>query len=308
MKFLPSELALMLDESEMRQNLRALLKYVGWLVATTAAFSVLFHVIMVYEGQDHSWLTGLYWTLTVMSTLGFGDITFHSDLGRFFSIVVLVTGIILLLIVLPFTFIRFFYAPWLEAQVRLRAPRTVPKGTSGHVIICRYDGIATGLIRRLDEYGTPYFVIEADPAAAANLHADGISVVAGAPAASATYEALRVHDAALVVANLGDAENTNITLSVREASASVPILSLAEEMASAARDTGETICEEEIRQYDGRFEVLHFERLSEKSQEDDPAEEMLDPGALLLVLGALARLTDGVAVDPQGGAILSDIG
>lgn len=85
-------------------------------------------------------------------------------------------------------------------------------------------------------------------------------------------------------------------------------VALAEEMASAARDTGERICEEEIRQYDGRFEVLHFERLAEKSQEDDAAEDMLDPGALLLVLGALARLTDGVAVDPQAGTILSDVG
>jgi len=28
-----------------------------------------------------------------MSTLGFGDITFHSDLGRLFSIVVLLSGI-----------------------------------------------------------------------------------------------------------------------------------------------------------------------------------------------------------------------
>jgi spermidine/putrescine transport system permease protein len=54
------------------------------------------------EGQDHSWLTGVYWTLTVMSTLGFGDITFTSDLGRLFSIVVLLSGIFMLLIVLPF--------------------------------------------------------------------------------------------------------------------------------------------------------------------------------------------------------------
>jgi voltage-gated potassium channel len=61
-----------------------------------------------------------------MSTLGFGDITFTSDIGRVFSVVVLVSGIILLLIVLPFAFIRFFYAPWLEAQIRLRAPRRVP--------------------------------------------------------------------------------------------------------------------------------------------------------------------------------------
>jgi Trk K+ transport system NAD-binding subunit len=232
MKFLPSELALMLGETEMRQNLRALFKYLGVLAATTAGFSVLFHFIMLYEGQQHSWLTGLYWTLTVMSTLGFGDITFHSDLGRGFSIVVLVTGIVLLLIVLPFAFIRFFYAPWLEAQVRLRAPRTLPADTNGHVIICRYDGLSIGLIRRLEEFEIPYFLIESDPADAANLHADGLSVIAGAPAASATYEAMQAQAAALVFANLSDAENANVTLSVREVAPDVPIVALADEIAS----------------------------------------------------------------------------
>ena len=45
-------------------------------------YTVLFHLLMDYEGQEHTWLTGFYWTLTVMSTLGFGDITFHTDLGR----------------------------------------------------------------------------------------------------------------------------------------------------------------------------------------------------------------------------------
>jgi voltage-gated potassium channel len=74
------------------------------------------------EGVEHSWVTGFYWVLTVMSTLGFGDITFQSDVGRLFSIVVLVTGIVMLLIVLPFAFIRFFYAPWLEAQIRIPGP------------------------------------------------------------------------------------------------------------------------------------------------------------------------------------------
>lgn len=75
------------------------------------------------EGQEHSWITGLYWTLTVMSTLGFGDITFTSDIGRLFTVVVLVSGIVLLLMVLPFAFIRHFYAPWLEEQTKRRAPR-----------------------------------------------------------------------------------------------------------------------------------------------------------------------------------------
>ncbi|MBW2386137.1 MAG: NAD-binding protein [Deltaproteobacteria bacterium] len=232
MKFLPSQLALLLGENEMRRNLRPLLKYLALLTATICVFSVVFHVIMLYEGQEHSWLTGFYWTLTVMSTLGFGDITFHGDLGRAFSIVVLLSGIVMLMIVLPFTFIRFFYAPWLEAQMRLRAPRSLSGDVSGHVIICGYDGIAIGLIRRLEEHGIPYCTIEADPAKAANLHADGISVVAGAPAASATYEAVRARDAALVFANLGDAANTNVTLSVRESAPDVPIVALADEMSS----------------------------------------------------------------------------
>jgi len=32
------------------------------------AFSILFHLLMMREGQEHSWLTGVYWTLTVIVT------------------------------------------------------------------------------------------------------------------------------------------------------------------------------------------------------------------------------------------------
>jgi len=231
-KFLSSQLAYVLGQREMRRNLRALLSYLGLLALITGAYSVLFHAIMLYEDQQHSWLTGLYWTLTVMSTLGFGDITFQSDLGRSFSMLVLVSGIVMLLILLPFTFIRFFYAPWLEAQVRLRAPRRAAEDVRDHVIICRYDEIARGLIQRLDETSLPYYVIESDPAKAAELHGDGVSVVAGAPDANATYEALRAPDARLVLANLGDAANTNITLTVREVAPSLPVVALAEDIDS----------------------------------------------------------------------------
>jgi len=229
MKYLPAQLVAVLGEREMQRNMTALSKYLAFLAATIALFSVLFHAIMLHEGQEHSWLTGFYWTLTVMSTLGFGDITFHSDLGRFFSIVVLVSGIIMLLIVLPFMFIRFFYAPWLEAQVKFRAPRSLPSSTRGHVIICRHDEIAAGLIRRLEEYSIPYVVVEADPTVAANLHADGTSVAAGQPTDAATYRALHADQAGLVFANLSDAENTNITLAVREHAPDVPILALVDD-------------------------------------------------------------------------------
>ena len=228
MKFLPSPLAAILGAREMRRNFKALLNYLGVLGATVAVFSVLFHVIMLHEGQEHSWLTGAYWTLTVMTTLGFGDIVFQSDLGRVFSIVVLLSGIVMFLILLPFVFIRYFYGPWLEAQVRMRAPRSVDEDLSGHCIICGYGEIAQGLIPRLEEYSIPYVVMEPNPTIAANLHVDDVSVVAGARSAAATYEALGVSRARLVFANLGDAENTSVTLTVREVAPDVPVLALAE--------------------------------------------------------------------------------
>ncbi len=228
MKFLVSQITTLMEERETRRNVCALLSYLAVLLATIAVFSGLFHAIMLYEGQNHSWLTGLYWTFTVMSTLGFGDITFQSDLGRGFSIVVLLSGIVMFLIVLPFTFIRFFYAPWLEAQVRLRAPRAAPNDVTGHVILCHYDDIAIGLIPRLEKMGVPYFVLEPDPTAGAELHSDGVSVVTGALDAKETYELLHAERARLVLANLSDAENTNITLTIREVDGSVAIAALAE--------------------------------------------------------------------------------
>ena len=111
MKFLPSQLMYFLQSRETSKNIRALLKFILILMVMIITFSVLFHFLMEYEGREFTWITGLYWTLTVMSTLGFGDITFTSDLGRIFSIIVLLSGVLFLLIMLPFTFITFFYAP-----------------------------------------------------------------------------------------------------------------------------------------------------------------------------------------------------
>ncbi|HUP42529.1 MAG TPA: NAD-binding protein [Thermoanaerobaculia bacterium] len=230
MKFLPSQLAYLFGETQSRRNLKALFKYLLFLAAVVVVYALVFHLIMTeVEGQDHSWVTGIYWTLTVMSTLGFGDITFESDVGRLFSIVVLLTGIVLLLIVLPFAFIRFFYAPWLEAQIRFRAPRQVPPGTVGHVIVSHFEAVARGLVRKLDLMAIPYFVIEPDPARAAELHNEGVRVVTGHLDAPATYEALRARDARAVLACGDDPTNTNITLTVRELGDSIPVIAVAED-------------------------------------------------------------------------------
>jgi len=82
---------------------------------------------------------------------------------------------------------------------------------------------------------------------------------------------------------------------------------LAEELRPAACEAGQDAKLSDVRRADARFDVLHFEQIADM-EVDDEFDEMLDPSALLLVIGALAELTDGVAVDPQSATILGEDG
>jgi len=183
---------------------------------------------MEIEGRDYSWTTGFYWTLTVMSTLGFGDITFTTDLGRFFSIIVLMSGVILLLVLLPFTFIQFFYAPWIEAERKSRAPRELPDTIEGHVIITEYNQVTASLIEKLKDHMHPYVLVIEDIQRALELYDLGYKTALGNIDDPVTYEKMRVHHASLVVAAGSDEMNTNIAFTVREVSESVPVITTAD--------------------------------------------------------------------------------
>jgi Trk K+ transport system NAD-binding subunit len=218
MKSMPSQLAALLNRPSSKSNTRMLFKFLLLLALLFFAFSFVFHVLMLHEGREYSWLTGFYWTLTVMSTLGFGDITFVSDIGRLFSIVVLLSGIVFLLVLLPFTFIQFFYAPWLEAQNKARAPRSVPDTVSAHVIFTQFDAVTENLAAKCLQYGIHYVILVADLHQALDLHDRGYRVVLGELDDPDTYIRLRVRQAALVVVLNDDLTSTNIIYTVREIS------------------------------------------------------------------------------------------
>lgn len=228
MKFLPALLVYFFQDRTTKRNIHLLSKFFGFLVLVVSTYSVLFHVLMMYEGREFSWITGFYWTLTVMSTLGFGDITFQTDLGLVFTIVVLLSGIFFLLIMLPFTFVQFFYAPWLEAQKKTRTPRELPDDISGHVIITHLDPITEKLIPKLAKYNYGYVIVESDLHKALDIQDQGYNVVLGDVDDPATYERLRIHSAAMVVATNDDLMNTNIAFTIREITNKVPIITTAD--------------------------------------------------------------------------------
>ncbi len=228
MKYLPSQLLFFFQNKTMKKNLRNLSKFLAVIVLSITIYSIFFHFIMEYEGRQYSWITGFYWTLTVMSTLGFGDITFTSDMGFVFSIIVLLSGIVSLLIMLPFTFIRFFYAPWLEAQAQSRTPDELSEGMENHIIITNYEPIAMSLIKKLAQYGYSYAVVVQDTQTATELLDMNVKVIIGDLDMPDTYRNLRVENAALIFVNNNDMLNTNIIATIREVSESVPIITIAD--------------------------------------------------------------------------------
>ncbi len=232
MKLIATLVAALLARGQQRANLRVLLSLVGVLAAMVVVFSVIFQLLMAHEGQEHSWLTGFYWTVVAMSTLGFGDVTFSSDLGRMFSVAVVITGTVFMLMILPFTFIQFFYAPWLEARDAARAPRELPASTSGHVLLTNYGPVDQALIQRLRQFRTPFALIVPDLKNALALDAEDVPVLVGELDDPDTYARAYVDRAALVVATQSDPLNTSIAATVRERSGSVPIVALASSPAS----------------------------------------------------------------------------
>jgi len=275
MKTMATQLALLLSTGQRRSNTRLLFRFILMLLALIVIYSVLFHLLMGWEGRDYSWITGLYWTLTTMSTLGFGDITFASDAGRLFSVVVLVSGIIFLLIILPFTFIQFFYAPWLEEHNKARVPRAVAENLAGHVILTHFDDLVVNLIEKLTQYGIAHVIVTPEFQGALALHDLGYQVVVGELDNPRTYGRLRIEQAALVLVMNDDMVATNVIATIRETNERVTVV--------ANADLDDSL---DILQLAGSTHVFQFTRMLGRSL----ARRVLGVSMQANVIGRFDRL------------------
>lgn len=225
MKILLTQISYLIKNKPDRRNLKLLFKFSFVLFLIIAIFTFAFHYLMHLEGREYSMLTGLYWTLTVMSTLGFGDITFETDLGRTYSVLVLLTGMLFLLILFPFTFINFFYSPWMKAQEQSRVPKELDEGVKGHVILTNYDPVTQALIKKLKRINVPYVLLVKTFEEGLKLREMDIDVMLGDLDDPKTYVNARVGEAALVATTASDVMNTSVAFTVREVCPSVSIIS-----------------------------------------------------------------------------------
>jgi Trk K+ transport system NAD-binding subunit len=217
----------------MRRNLLILGLYCVFLVVIIIVYSLIFGGLMrTLEGEEYSFATSVYWTITAMTTLGFGDITFTSDAGRLFSGLVTLSGVFFLLIVFPFGTISLFMAPWVERSLRYRPRVEAPAQLADHVVLCGWDAVTHALAQFLQAGGIPYVLVEPGYEQVRRLDEEGIKVVYGIPTDARVLQRVRVESARIVVANMVDTDNANLVLTVK-ALCDTPVVAVATEIERA---------------------------------------------------------------------------
>ena len=197
--------------------------------AVVLVYLLIFIYIMQYEQQyDHANLVdGTYWVMTTITTVGYGDIVFASSAGKFFSILVQLSGI-------PVVFGLLFnllISPLLEKNIRPSMPVNISGNPSDHIIICGYNSLIETLVEELKENKVPYVLIEEEENVVKDLLKNNIEAVQGNLSDEETFRNVYVEKASFVIVNRSDEVNANIILTVRTIS-DVNIIVIVEDRAN----------------------------------------------------------------------------
>ncbi len=194
--------------------------------AVIFVYLLLFIHLMRFEQQyDHANLfDGIYWILTTITTVGYGDILFSSTYGKIFSAIVMISGVPLVFGIL-FTLV---ITPWVETSIRLSTPRKASKKLSGHIIICGYNHLVETLVEELSENDIPYILIEEDQNLVVELLKRDINTIYGILSEEETLKNANISSARFFIANRSDEMNANIILTARNIS-DVNIIAMVED-------------------------------------------------------------------------------
>ena len=137
--------------------MRRVLCYVLATFLLISLYGTIFMELMSREGQldNVDPVTAVYWVITTMTTVGYGDVVFENLAGRVFSAIVGLSGIfILFAVALP-----LIVTPWLE-RLNRELPLRAPPKMRDHIIICGYNPIVEALAENFRRQRVPFLVIE----------------------------------------------------------------------------------------------------------------------------------------------------
>ena len=206
-----------------RKVLIALTLMLGLLVLGTAGY-------MLLEG--YSLIDALYMAVITLGTVGYSEVKPLSDIGKLFTIFLIVAGIGSVAYAVTQA-VEYFVT--MIVYRRRRMERSIAK-LSGHVILCGYGRIGRQVAARLQERGVDFLVVEQDAEVTETLDSLGILYVHGNATDDDTLRQARIDDASTVVATLPtNADNVYVTLSSRTLNPSIRIVARAGDATSSTK-------------------------------------------------------------------------
>ncbi len=204
-----------------RSRLRSIYKssylvYPAGILAVVLVYTLVFMFLQGhgdFNVHNVDYITALYWVVISMTTTGYGDIYPVTLPGKLFSMLVVVTGLLILFaIVMP-----LMVTPVMERLIT--SPRSrVREWMSDHVVICGYNAIVETLVVELADRGIPFVVIDSSEEAVRALQRHGHEAIPGDPSDEETLKNARIAKASFVIANAGDDLNAAIVLTASQIS------------------------------------------------------------------------------------------
>ncbi len=198
------------------------------IVLLVAAYSIIFVVLMDYEnqGQNANLFAAIYWVVITITTLGYGDIVFHSPVGRLFSTFVALSGVaILWAVIMP-----LLITPRLEHLVRA-PPSSAPERIEGHIIISGYSPMVDTVAERLLDLKIPFLIIERSEATARSIY-KRYPTLWGDPSEREVLMRANIDSARLFITNESDELDAEVILSLKEIS-NIEIIEIVSDLSSS---------------------------------------------------------------------------
>lgn len=188
--------------------------------------TIVFHVL-----EGWSILDSLYVTAQTVTTVGFGDLTPRTTLGRAFAVVFMMVSVGIVLYALTSTVQTIVHS---ELFAKYGHSRKMSK-MRDHFIICGAGRVGSHLVRGLRAANGTFLVIESDSAKVEALMDDGIPVLARDATLEETLREAGVEHARGLAACLpDDADNVYVVLTARDLNPKLHIVArAAEEQAEA---------------------------------------------------------------------------
>ncbi len=165
--------------------------------------------------EHWSFIDGLYMTLTSITTVGYGEIHPQGDLGRIFTMTVIVSGVGTMLYTLGI-FAELVVEGQLARYARIRRMERRVADLSEHFIVCGYGRMGTRVSEEFTQLETPFVVVENNAEPLERLRTGGVLFVEGDAASDESLlKAGILRAKGLVSAVDSDERNVFITLTAR---------------------------------------------------------------------------------------------